>query len=327
MEDKQLITQLKQKSAQEGDECRTVEKAPVILFTYNRPTHTRQLLKTLLANPLASQTDLYVYSDAARNETDEIAVKAVRDILHRVKGFRTIRIVEREQNCGLAQNIIDGVTDVVNRHDRVIVVEDDLVLAPHFLQFMNDALDTFADRPEVGHVHACEFTLDPSIPETFLIRWTGSWGWATWKRAWQHFNPDGKALLAELERRQLTREFDFDGSYGYTRMLRRQTEGKNHSWAIRWNATLFLAGMLSFNAGRSLVQNMGFDGSGTNCGDDGQYATRLYTERIRVDKNLLMEENAVARRAMIQYYRRTNSFKSKAIRRLKKEIKNLWKIS
>ena len=164
------------------------------------------------------------------------------------------------------------------------------------------------------------------MPETFLIRWTGSWGWATWKQAWKYFNPDGKALLRELEERKLTRQFDFDGSYGYTRMLRRQIEGKNHSWAIRWNASLFLNGILSFNAGRSLVQNIGFDGSGTNCGKGDLYATPLWTERIRIDKNIPIHENIRARKAMSDYYRRTNSFKSKAIRRLKKEFSRLWKI-
>ena len=93
---------------------------------------------------------------------------------------------------------------MVNRYGRVIVLEDDLVVAPHFLQFMNNALDVYADVPQVGHIQACDFTNDPDLPDTFLIKWTGSWGWATWKRAWQFFNPDGKALLEELERKKLT---------------------------------------------------------------------------------------------------------------------------
>ena len=107
----------------------------------------------------------------------------------------------------------------------------------------------------VGHIQACDFTKDPSLPDTFLIKWTGSWGWATWARAWRHFNPDGKALLAQLEERRLTHTFDFNGNYPFTRMLRRQIAGKNNSWAIRWNASLFLAGILSLNVGKSLVQN------------------------------------------------------------------------
>lgn len=300
--------------------------APILLFVYNRPAHTRRVLEALSRNALAAESDLFVYSDAARSEADRAAVTETRRMIRQARGFRQIHLTERPQNLGLAGNIIDGVTTIINQYGRVIVLEDDLVVAPHFLQFMNDALEAFKDEPQVGHIHACEFTHDPSLPETFLIRWTGSWGWATWKQAWKYFNPDGKALLRELEERKLTRQFDFDGSYGYTRMLRRQIEGKNHSWAIRWNASLFLNGILSFNAGRSLVQNIGFDGSGTNCGKGDLYDTPLWTERIRIDKNIPIHENIRARKAMSDYYRRTNSFKSKAIRRLKKEFSRLWKI-
>lgn len=298
-----------------------METAPIILFTYNRPAHTRRALESLRRNALAAESELFVYSDAARDEADREAVAEVRRIIHDARGFKAVHIVERDENQGLARNIIDGVTRVTDRYGRVIVLEDDLVVAPHFLQFMNDALETYKDEPRVGHIHACDFTDDPSLPDTFLIKFTGSWGWGTWKRAWQHFNPDGKALLAELERRGLTREFDFGGKYGFTRMLRRQTEGKNNSWAIRWNASLFLKDILSLNTGRSLVQNTGFDGSGTNCGGGNLYQSRLCTTPIPVTKISPVTENREARAAYAHYYARTNSFMAKAIRRLKRTLK------
>jgi hypothetical protein len=238
-----------------------------------------------------------------------------------VKGFARVTLVERDCNWGLARNIIDGVTTQVKAYGRVIVLEDDLVVAPHFLRFMNEALDCYEDEPQVGHIQACDFTQDASLPDTFLIQWTGSWGWATWERAWQYFNPDGRALLAELERRRLTYRFDFNGKYGYTRMLRRQIQGKNNSWAIRWNASLFLRGILSLNVGKSLVHNMGFDGSGTNCGGGGLYASQLYMQPLPVVRIRPAIENEQAREAYVRYYGRTNSFKAKAIRRLKRTLK------
>ena len=212
-------------------------------------------------------------------------------------------------------------TTQVNRYGKVIVLEDDLVVAPYFLQFMNDALEVYKDVTEVGHIQACDFTQAPNLPDTFLIKWTGSWGWATWSRAWKHFNPDGKALLQELERKKLTYEFDFNGKYGYTRMLRRQTEGKNNSWAIRWNASLFLQGILSLNVGKSLVQNNGFDGSGTNCGGGKLYASSLYMKKLPVVLITPAIENLTARKAYIDYYARTNSFFAKALRRIKRTLK------
>jgi len=295
--------------------------APILLFAYNRLEHLRQTVESLLRNEQAAESELFVYSDAAKTDGDAEAVAAVRRYIHQIEGFKSLNITERSENWGLARNIIDGVTTQVERFGKVIVLEDDLVVAPHFLEFMNDALTVYEDEPRVGHIQACDFTHDPSLPDTFLIKWIGSWGWATWKRAWHLFNPDGKALLAELERRKLTRTFDFNGSYRFTRMLRRQISGKNNSWAIRWNASLFLADVLSLNVGRSLVQNVGFDGSGTNCGGGGLYSSQLYMERIPVEKIKPVEENAEARMAFARYYSRTNSFMAKAIRRIKRTLK------
>ncbi len=295
--------------------------APILLFAYNRPTHLRNTLDALKRNPGASDSQLFVYSDAARTADDQEAVDEVRRMLRNVDGFKTVEVVERKENWGLARNVIDGVGTIVERFGRVIVLEDDLVTAPGFLAFMNNALETYKDEPRVGHIQACDFTKDASLPDTFLIKWTGSWGWATWKRAWAHFNPDGKALLKELEDRKLTYRFDFNGRYGYTRMLRRQIEGKNNSWAIRWNASLFLADILSLNVGRSLVQNEGFDGSGTNCGGGGLYASDLYMGELPVEKITPIEENESARMAYVRYYARTNSFFAKAIRRIKRTLK------
>jgi hypothetical protein len=274
-----------------------------------------------LKNSLASESYLFIYADGAKDSTQQEAVNEVRNYIRTIQGFKQTTLIERSENWGLARNIIDGVTTQVNRYGKVIVLEDDLVVAPYFLQFMNDALEVYKDEPKVGHIQACDFTQDSSLPSTFLIKWTGSWGWATWDRAWKYFNPNGKELLQELEERKLTRIFDFNGKYGFTRMLRRQIEGKNNSWAIRWNASLFLKDILSLNVGRSLVQNEGFDGSGTNCGGGGLYASHLYLQPLPVIPISPIEENKEARQAFVRYYARTNSFWAKAIRRIKRTLK------
>lgn len=295
--------------------------APILLFVYNRPDHVERCIASLLANAEAAESDLYVFSDGPRTAMDVAAVTAVRTSIARVRGFARVRLTTRPSNVGLAANIIDGVTAIVNRYGRVIVMEDDLVAAPYFLRFMNDALETYQDEERVGHIQACDFTNDQRLPETFLIKWTGSWGWGTWKRAWQHFNPDGAALLQELKRRGLERRFDFNGKYGFTKMLRRQVEGKNNSWAVRWNASLFLDDILSLNVGRSLIRNEGFDGTGTHCGSDDIYAADLWMKPIEVKRIEPVEENKLARRCFEAYYGRTNSFMAKACRRLRRLLR------
>ena len=295
--------------------------APILLFVYNRPEHVRRSIESLLRNELAAQSELFIYADAAKDEAAESAVAEVRQYIKGIEGFKSVYITERERNWGLANNVIDGVTTLVNLYGRVIVLEDDLIVAPYFLQFMNDALETYKDCHEVGHIQACDFTHNPSLPDTFLIKWTGSWGWATWDRAWKNFNPNGKELLKQLEEHKLTRTFDFNGNYRFTRMLRRQIEGKNNSWAIRWNASLFLADILSLNVGRSLVQNEGFDGSGTNCGGGGLYSSNLWMHPLTVKSISPLTENKEARKAFERYYHRTNCFWAKAIRRIKRTLK------
>ena len=294
--------------------------APIVLFVYNRLEHLRRCIASLQANALAVESELFIYSDGAKGESDKEAVAEVRRYVRTVSGFKRVSIVERGGNQGLAANIIDGVTEVVNRYGRVIALEDDLVVAPYFLRFMNDALETYKDEERVGHIQACDFTHAP-LPDTFLIKWTGSWGWATWKRAWHLFNPDGRELLRQIKGRGLARQFDFNGRYPFMRMLRRQVEGKNDSWAIRWNASLFLCDVLSLNVGKSLVSNGGFDGSGTNCGGGGLYHSDLWMEPLRVVPIVPVEENWEARRAYEAYYRRTNSFFAKAARRIRRTLK------
>lgn len=295
--------------------------SPILLFVYNRPVHLQHTVEALQQNPLADESELYIFSDAPRTNEDKQKVAYVRRYIHSITGFKKVIITERTENWGLAKSIIDGVSTLVNQYGRVIVLEDDLIVAPYFLQFMNDALEVYKDEPQVGHIQACDFTKNKRLPETFLIKWTGSWGWATWARAWKYFNPDGTLLLQQLEDRHLTYSFDFNGKYGYTRMLRRQIEGKNNSWAIRWNASLFLNDILSLNVGKSLVKNDGFDGSGTNCGGGGLYDSDLCQTPITVNKISPIQENKEAREIYVRYYARTNSFVAKALRRIKRTLK------
>lgn len=293
--------------------------SPILLFVYNRPEHTRLTLEALRKNHLSDSSSLYIFSDGYRNETDREEVMKVRELIHSVEGFAAIHIEEKSENVGLARNIIEGVTGVVNEHEKVIVLEDDLITSPYFLTFMNNVLDRYEQEEKIAHVQGFCFPLQ-GLPDAFLIKWTGSWGWATWKRAWDLFNPDGEALLTEIMKKKLNREFDFNGNYPFTRMLRRQVNGENDSWAIRWNASLFLKNRLSVNAGKSLVQNIGFDGSGRHSGRDEIYTTPLHMSALSSEIPRI-EENMIARKAFEKYYRRTNSHLAKAVRRVKRLFK------
>ncbi len=140
-------------------------------------------------------------------------------------------------------------TEVLDRYQKVIVLEDDLVISPHFLQFMNEALDLYKKEDNVISITAYIYPVEGPLPETFFLRGADCWGWATWKRGWNLFQADGLALLKKLEEQKLERDFDFDGAYPYTQMLKDQISGKNNSWAVRWYASAFLAGKLTLYPG------------------------------------------------------------------------------
>ena len=133
---------------------RIMKLAPILLFVYNRPDHVKRGIESLLANNLAKDSELYIFSDAAKNSETQTAVDEVRRFIHTIQGFKEIHYVERTENWGLARNIIDGVTSLVNQYGKVIVLEDDLIVAPYFLQFMNDALETYQDEENVCHIQA-----------------------------------------------------------------------------------------------------------------------------------------------------------------------------
>jgi glycosyltransferase involved in cell wall biosynthesis len=240
--------------------------APVALFAYRRPLHLQRVVESLLHNDEAAETDLVVFSDAARKKEDEQAVLRVREYLQGVSGFRSVRIVRRAENFGLSRSIISGVTELVEKHDRVVVLEDDIVVSSHFLSFMNRNLSEYAQDEKVGAITGYCFPMAVERPDTWFLEASSCWGWGTWGRAWKEFNPNGKELLKELKIRDLLYRFDFDGNYPYTGMLKDQIRKKNDSWAIRWYASTYLNGFLTLFPGKTLVANIGWDGSGENCG-------------------------------------------------------------
>lgn len=239
--------------------------APIALFVYNRPVHTRRTVKALLKNKLAGESDLFIFSDAPKTPEAAEAVREVREYIRTITGFRSVSIIERDKNFGLANSIIDGVTSVVNERGRIIVLEDDLVVTPHFLDFMNRALDKYENEQQVIQVSGYMFPVKVKIKEDALfLPLTTSWGWATWKRAWQLFDPDAKGYAQVKADLALRKRFNLDGAYDYFSMLEAQLAGRVDSWAVRWQLSAFLNNSLTIYPRQSLIVNAGFDGSGTH---------------------------------------------------------------
>lgn len=239
--------------------------APIVLFIYNRPRHTTRTIAALAANRLAAESDLVIFADGPKKAEHEAAVRAAREVAREARGFRSVRMVERAENVGLARSITMGVGEACEAAGRVIVVEDDLVVAPDFLSFLNAALDRYADNERVMQVSGYAYPL----PETrrvmpYFLPMVSCWGWATWNRAWRHFDPQMKALSALDKDPIARRRFDIDGTYDYYGMACAQRAGKVDSWGVCWQLSLFSRDGLVLYPNQSLVYNAGTDASGTH---------------------------------------------------------------
>lgn len=239
--------------------------APVALFIFRRPRHLRSVITGLLACAGIEETPIVVFGDGPRTPTERDEVDEARAVaLELLNGRAEFHF--HESNRGLSRSIIDGVTDVVGRYGRVIVLEDDLEPYPSFLDFMNTALDRYEADPRIFQVAAYMFDVPEFAgrSEALVLPLTTSWGWATWSRAWARFDASAPGWERVGRDPVLRRRFNVDGSYEYAGMLERQLSGTGQSWAIVWYWCVFSHGGLVLFPPRTLVRNAGMDGSGTH---------------------------------------------------------------
>ena len=267
-----------------------MELAPIILFTYARPNHTKKVLDALFLNPEARSSDLYVFCDGPRDNCDDnlkLRINENRKIIESENRFKNVKKIFNKKNMGLSRSIINGVSYVLRAHNKAIILEDDILPQIGFLQYMNSALDLYENDERVGCIHAWNHPLKTKYfnSSTFFLPGADCWGWATWKRSWTLYNSNGIELLDEIVRLKLEYSFNRRGTVNFIGMLQDQIRGENDSWAIRWHASLFLKNMFCLHPVVAIVENIGFDGSGEHSGISKikqKTASFVNLERIKV---------------------------------------------
>ena len=276
--------------------------APIVLFTYNRLDHTSQTMSALQNNMYAKDSRLYIYADAAKNDSSRQGVDEVRRFLHTIDGFRSVEIIERKENLGLARNIIGGVTDIVNEYGKVIVLEDDIVTSKYFLKYMNDALEFYKDESSVMAVSGYFYPIGTIIEaDTFFLRLPLPWGWATWKDAWKVFERNPEEAIKKFDKESI-KEFNFNNSYKFWQQVEFNRRGKLFTWYVFWYVTVFLNKGLVLYPKTSLVKNAGFDDSGEHCGTTNVFDTVLGDEKIGF-ANIGLTENVEVRKSVEKYFK------------------------
>jgi hypothetical protein len=282
--------------------------APVILFVYRRIEHTRLVLNALASADLAKHSKLFIFSDGAKNVEDLeeiVEIQKLRDLIREKKWCGEVEIIERDINFGLANNIIDGVTRIVNEFGKVIVLESDILISKGFLQYMNDALTIYESDNRVAHVSGYVYPYKKCLrpqDDIFFLRIFSCWGWATWKRAWCLYNPDVNYHLSMLKTENDVKYFNINGhSDAYLQLLNNK-QGIIYTWAVKWYASWYFSGLISLFPKISLVQNIGHDGSGRHSVITNQFEVET-TDYLTVSK-IPVRENIKIRKSIDQFYKK-----------------------
>jgi len=239
--------------------------APVVLFVYKRIDHVTCVIDALKQNPLSKYTTIYIYSDAAKDKQDYENVSVVRRYLKGISGFKKIFIIEREKNWGLLANITSGVTEVVEQHGKVIVLEDDIVVSKYFLTYMNDALNLYENDEKVMAVSGFWWSTDKdTLPDTFFSPWFTVWGWGTWRRSWRCFDRNPSKVLREFPRDEIP-FFNIYGEFDLWSQVEGNACGRLESWAVFFMINIWQKGGLVLHSKHDLCKNIGFDGTGEHC--------------------------------------------------------------
>lgn len=273
--------------------------APIILFVYNRPWHIKQTVKALQHCELAAESDLYIFADGPKADTSEEVLQQITEVrhyIHSIDGFKNIHISESSTNKGLANSVINGVSKVMGKHGKVIVVEDDIVAHPYFLRFMNDALKCYEETKEIFAISATmeKFQVPANYKkDIFLTYRFGSWGWATWIDRWNTLNWDIQTYPIITQQAQSQIDNFNKGGADLWPMLQAQRNGEIDSWAIRMGYNMSLQNRLCLRPIKSFVNNIGMDGSGIHCGISNTQLLPLYNNdsyQIHLENPVWLDE-------------------------------------
>lgn len=282
---------------------------PIVLFVFNRLDHTQRAVEALQKNELAKESELYIYSDGARNEQDVAPIETVREYCRNITGFGQVHLFEREENWGIEKSEIAALTELLEKYEACIVLEDDLEVSSRFLEYMNRALVRYKNEKKVisisGYSHIDTNPAKVKGQEFYFSQLTTSWGWATWADRWKLFD-DKKLNLDILKDEAEQHRFDLDGACPYTDMLKQQMEQEYITWDVAWYFKAFEHDLLTLTPVWTLVNNIGMDGSGIHYNNDAIDSNHIrnvehaytfnFPEEIKLDENMReLEKQGIAK--------------------------------
>ena len=288
--------------------------SPVIVFAYNRVGHLTKTINSLKKNIYANQTTLIIYLDYPKSKEVMHDYLLVKNFCKKIKGFKKKKLILRKKNFGLSKNIISALNLEIQKYKSLIILEDDMVCDKYFLKYMNFFLDAYKNDTKIASIHGYNYPLKDKkkLNNFFFLKGADCWGWGTWSTKWKIYSSNTNLLLKKIKKHNLIRDFNFNNSYDYYKMLNDKLIKKNNSWAINWYASAFLKNKLTLYPKYSLIQNIGMDGTGIHSYQSNKFKVKLRNKPLYLNKNIIVKEDKLARILF------TNFFKS-----LKIDLKNI----
>ena len=288
--------------------CNTL--APIILFVFNRLEHTINTLEALKKNILAKDSNLIIYSDAAKKKKDRIKVDEVRKYISNLSGFKSIKVIKRKKNYGLAKSIKNGITQVIYKYKKAIILEDDISTSKFFLSFMNNSLNFYKNNKKIWHINGWNYpNFKVNKNDIYADRMMNCWGWATWKDRWEKVNFNVNEILNKFNKKKIY-QFNLNESENFYHHLQANQKGEIKTWAIFWQATIFLNKGLCIRPNISYTHNMGFDNSGVHC--SYLMINKYKNNKLNLNENNkfinFKKENKESIKSIISFYKKNNFF-------------------
>lgn len=297
--------------------------SPIIIFVYKRIDHLKKTINSLSKNTLSKKTDLYIFSDGPKFSHELQEINKVRKFCSKISGFRSVTIFSRKKNLGLSRSIVQGVSKIFKIKKKAIILEDDMQCDKYFLDYMNYYLSKYQKENKVISIHGYNYPIKESkkIPNFFFLKGADCWGWATWSDRWKLYNDNGKFLANEIKKKNLINEFNFYNTFDYFQMLLNSISSKNDSWAIKWYASAFLKNKLTLYPKKSLIKNIGMDGSGRHSLKTNAFYIKLKNKKINLSTKIVVNENKEAKNKISNFFL---SIKDNLYQKILNKLKNVF---
>ena len=287
-----------------------MELAPIVIFTYNRPDKTLKVIESLKKNQLAKYSNLYVFCDGINKskKDDFFKVNCVIEIIKNTDGFKNIKLIQRNKNLGLYKNITLGLDYIFKKNKKAIILEDDIIVSPNFLKYMNDCLIMYENDNEVGSICSNLSKNKEKLPSTFFLYHQDCWGWGAWRRSWKLFDHNNKRLLKKIKDQGLEKKFNFENKYNFTRLLV-GNQLKKRSWAVNWYASLLVHKKLNLYSSIPMSKNIGLGENSTNSKMIFKVLDVAKLKKNIKYKKIKIEESQEGYKAIINFYAKNQNIK------------------